>query len=260
MAKRHFLSPKEKAELGMTKSKPTPQKGSPEYKTAQLKNWTWCLLGASVILALLGIFATWSQANVPALGFGKLGKIFWIPLVCSIVPATAVVLSILLSRREAPYLTQLIFSCIAVVGLAFASFLFGDLGSVYTNGERTANYAQSVCSCDLKIDETDTYTLEFDNGVKATYYAREPFAQWPENIYFSFSYYNGASFANNNIDLSEIPMFTYYHDVAMYNVTTGSWIYNYTHVEPGTYNLILFVENSNNEAGIIITGINATFY
>ena len=254
MAKRHFLSPKEKAELGMIKSKPTPQKGSPEYKLEKLKNWTWGLLIGSVILALLGIFATWSQANVPALGFGKLGKYFWIPLVCSIVPIAAVITSIILSRKKAHYLTQLIFSCIAVVGLLAASLFFGVLGSVYTDGERIANYAQSVCGRDLKIDETDTYTLELEDGIKATYYARDDFAPWPD-IPLSNGMNDNNYLSMSNFSLDTVPSFTYYHESALYNVTTGEWINSYTQLAAGNYNLILFIENYNNDAGIIITGI-----
>ena len=95
MAKRHFLSPKEKAELGMTKSKPTPQKGSPEYKIQKLQSTTWLLLVASFVAVILGIAITWSIGYSPALGFAKLKPVFWIPLLFSMIPLTLVVFSIL---------------------------------------------------------------------------------------------------------------------------------------------------------------------
>lgn len=257
MSKTAFLSPKEKAELGIKKAKPTPPKGSPEYKTEKIKNWTLVLVFGSVLLTLLGIFATWSQANVSALGFGKLGRFFWIPYLCSFVPATAVVMSIILSQRKTHFATQLIVSCIAVICLVSASLFFQSAGSVYTNGESIAKNSQYTCGCNLEIDESDTYTLELENGIKATYYARDRFASWPKDIPFQYNL-EEKYFVNSNLKLDEIPTLTYYHKSAIYDVTADMWINNYSYVKPGKHNLILFIENSNGDAGIIITGINAT--
>lgn len=257
MSKTAFLSPKEKAELGIKKAKPTPPKGSPEYKTEKLKNWTLVLVFGSVLLTLLGIFATWSQANVSALGFGKLGRFFWIPYLCSFVPAAGIVTSIILSQRKTHFATQLIVSCLAVICLVSASLFFQGLGSIYTDGEKISKNAQFACGCDLEIDESDTYTLELENGIKATYYARPGYSAWPKDIPFNYNL-DVEFFDNSNFKLDDIPAFTYYHKSAIFDVTTSRWISRYSYLKSGTYNLILFIESSGSEAGIIITGINAT--
>jgi hypothetical protein len=205
----------------------------------------------------MGIFAKWSQANVAALGFGKLGRFFWIPYLCSFVPAAAVVMSIILSQRKTHFATQLIVSCIAVICLVSASLFFQGLGSIYTDGEKIAKNAQFDCGRDLEIDESDTYTLELENGICATYYARPSFSSSPKDIPFNYNL-DVEFFDNSNFKLDEIPTLTYYHKSAIYDATTGMWINRYSYVRPGKHNLIIFIENSGSDAGIIITGISAT--
>ncbi|MBQ9716221.1 MAG: hypothetical protein IJV77_07445 [Clostridia bacterium] len=231
-------------------------KDNPDFKKKSKSQTSWILLVVLAILAVTSVFLPIEIGNFSALGFGKVSKYFWIPLVFAAVSVAYTVFAFSLKKHGIHYLTQFIAGCLATVVLIIFGCSFSILGLPYQDGYHHITYAESLSGTDFGTDNKDTYTLDID-GIYVTYYYR-PNDVWNHPYEIPFDRKPTVFLNKMSFDTMDIPASTDYYDLAIFNLTTNEWMYQNNILSPGTYECFVVFEDYNNTAGILITNVTLT--